>query len=175
MRKKSKTRPHAKIIQEDSLEKIVKKLRKQGLRVVTTNGCFDIIHVGHTRSFEYAKSLGDILIVGINSDASVRASKGQGRPIVPGVERAEIIANISSVDYVFIFNTKTPEPWLSKVKPDIHVKGSDYSLQEVVERGVVEKGGGKIVLFTHTGKHSTSRILKKIPMMRSKNPKLHNL
>ncbi len=139
-----------------------KRLRKSGKKLVTTNGCFDLLHVGHARSLAFARSQGDVLFVGLNSDASVRANKGIGRPVVPARERAEMLAALSFVDYVFIFTTKTPIPWLLEIKPHIHVKSSDYTIEQVIEREAVERGGGKVVLAPHTGKHSTSGIIKKI-------------
>lgn len=142
--------------------RIAKKLKKAKKNIVTTNGCFDILHVGHARSFRMAKKLGDVLMVGINSDASVRANKGKSRPIVPEKERAELVASLEAVDYVFIFGSKTPTPWLSKIQPKVHVKGSDRNIEEIPERHVIEKNGGKLVLIPHTGKHSTTDIIEKI-------------
>src|SRR3989338_3393543 len=96
--------------------KIARKAKRQGLKIVTTNGVFDLLHIGHIRNLEFAKSLGDILIVGVNSDASVRAYKGKNRPIVPEIERALIVASLKSVDYVFIFEEKDPISWLKEIK-----------------------------------------------------------
>ena len=140
----------------------VKKEKKKGKRIITTNGCFDIVHVGHIRSLQAAKALGDILVVGINSDASVRALKGKERPIVPEQERAEVIAALGAVDAAFIFRTKTPKPWLSVLKPHIHVKGNDRSLNQIIEKDTVEAGGGKIVLFPVQKGRSTTKIIEKI-------------
>jgi rfaE bifunctional protein nucleotidyltransferase chain/domain len=162
MRKKGKAGAQKKIVSAKELFSLAKRAKKQGKKIVTTNGCFDLLHVGHVRSFAYAKSLGDILIVGVNSDASVKKNKGPLRPIIPASERAEIISNLSSVDYIFVFSTKTAIPWLAKVRPDYHVKGSDYPLESVIERNEIENGGGKVMLFTHTRAHSTSLIIKKI-------------
>ena len=142
--------------------KIVQHSKRIGLKIVTTNGCFDLLHVGHVRNLKMAKTHGDLLIVGINSDASVRMNKDSTRPIIHEKERAELIAALEFVDYVFIFKTKTPIPWLTKVKPAIHVKGSDRTLHQIPERLIVEKHGGIIVLVPHTKKHSTSAIVKKI-------------
>lgn len=140
----------------------VKRGKRAGKKIVTTNGCFDIVHVGHVRSLEAAKALGDILIVGINSDASVRALKGKERPIIPERERAEVIAALRAVDATFIFRTKTPTPWLSVLQPHIHVKGGDRSLDQIIEKGVVEAGGGKIILFPVQKGRSTTKIIEKI-------------
>jgi rfaE bifunctional protein nucleotidyltransferase chain/domain len=141
--------------------RIAAAARKTGNVVVTTNGCFDILHVGHIRNLEAAKSLGDILIVGVNSDKSVRENKGAGRPIVSEKERAEVIAALACVDYVFIFGTKTPIEWIEKVKPAIHAKGADRVMSQIVEKEAVEKNDGKIVLIRyHKGKSSTAIIEK---------------
>lgn len=139
-----------------------KRLRKSGKKLVTTNGCFDLLHVGHVRSLAFARAQGDVLFVGINSDASVRANKGPERPVIPARERAEMLAALSFVDYVFIFNSKTPISWLLEVKPHAHVKSSDYTMEQVIEREVVERGSGRIVLAPHTGKHSTTKLIQKI-------------
>ena len=138
------------------------RARRSRKKVVTTNGCFDIVHVGHVRALAHARSLGDMLIVGINSDASVRRIKGPGRPVLPARERAEVLAALESVDAVFIFSTKTPTPWLEKVRPAVHVKSSDYSPERIVEKAIVEKYGGRVVIFPHTGKHSSTKIIEKI-------------
>ena len=151
-----------KILPLQEVEKVAARARRGSKRVVTTNGCFDILHVGHIRSLAYAKSLGDLLIVGVNSDASARANKGVGRPIVPARERAEILSALECVDYVFVFPSKTPIPWIERVRPDIHVKGSDRSLSQIIEREAVEKYGGKVILFPHTKKHSASTIVSKV-------------
>lgn len=140
----------------------VRTYRRLKKRIVTTNGVFDLIHVGHVMNLTKAKALGDVLIVGINSDASVRKNKGKGRPIVPERERAQIVAAFKVVDHVFIFNEPTVHSWIAKIKPDIHVKGSDRTLSQVLERGVVQKNGGRVVLIPHTRLHTTTALLKKI-------------
>lgn len=140
----------------------VKQERKRGKRIVTTNGCFDILHVGHVHSLIAARALGDFLVVGINSDVSVHALKGKGRPIIPERERAEIIAALEPVDAVFIFKERDPRSWLAELKPDIHVKGNDREMSEIIERDVVKFGGGKIVLLPIDKKKSTTNIVKKI-------------
>ena len=142
--------------------KFVKQERRRGKIIVTTNGCFDILHVGHVRTLAAAKKLGDILIVGVNSDASVRALKGKGRPIISERERAEVLAALKPVDAVFIFYEKDPKKWLAKVKPDIHVKGGDRKMSEIIERDIVEKNGGKIVLIPVKKGRSTTNIIAKI-------------
>lgn len=148
------------------IKKIVEKARKEKKSIVATNGCFDILHVGHVRNFEEAKKLGDILIVGINSDASVRNNKGPSRPIVPEKERAEIVASLKPVDYVFIFSGRTPFAWIHTLKPDIHVKGGGEDIKTHPDypkhKDTVEKAGGKMVLLKHHDGLSTSAIIEKI-------------
>jgi len=142
------------------------KARKAGKTIVATNGCFDILHVGHIRNLAAAKALGDILIVGINSDASVRKNKGPSRPIVSERERAEMLAALESVDYVFIFKEKTPFNWIKKIKPHIHVKGGgkdvlahpDFPAQEKVLKAIK----ARFVLLPHAEGKSTTRLIAKI-------------
>ncbi len=136
--------------------------RRSGKTVVTTNGCFDILHVGHLRSLRQAKAKGDVLIVGINSDASVRALKGKGRPIVPARERAEMVAALEPVDAVVIFREKDPRAWLGRLKPRVHAKGGDRTMGEIVEREIVEKNGGAVVLLPIRKGRSTTNIIRKI-------------
>jgi D-beta-D-heptose 7-phosphate kinase/D-beta-D-heptose 1-phosphate adenosyltransferase len=140
----------------------VKAAQKSGKRVVTTNGCFDILHIGHVRYLQEAKKRGDVLVVGINSDASVRAVKGSERPIVPARERAEIIAALGFVDAVFIFSEKDPRKWLARVRPDIHAKGGDRTMGEIIEKEVVEEGGGVVLLLPVEKGKSTSALIEKI-------------
>ena len=144
------------------IQKMVRSAKAAGKKVVTTNGCFDILHVGHVRYLERAKSLGDLLIVGVNSDSSVRTNKGPSRPIVPERERAEVIASLKSVDAVFIFNDATPVGWLKELKPHIHVKGADRGLGEIIEKKTVEEGGGRIVRAPYVKDRSTTNIVRRI-------------
>jgi rfaE bifunctional protein nucleotidyltransferase chain/domain len=145
-----------------SVLKAVHVARAQGKRIVTTNGVFDLLHVGHIKTLEHAKSLGDFLVVGVNADASVRLNKGRHRPIVPARERARILAALEVVDCVFIFSQPTVHSWIVRIKPDIHVKGSDRTLADVLERAAVERYGGKVILTPHTRRHSTTGIIEKI-------------
>jgi rfaE bifunctional protein nucleotidyltransferase chain/domain len=145
-----------------AIEAFARSKKKKGKKIVTTNGCFDILHVGHIRSLMAAKALGDVLVVGINSDASVRALKGKDRPMVPERERAEIVAALEPVDAVFIFGEKDPRKWLAKLKPNIHAKGSDRNMDAIIEKDVVERGGGKIVLLPLRKGRSTTDLIKKI-------------
>jgi len=150
-----------------AIQKMVRSAKAAGKKVVTTNGCFDILHVGHVRYLERAKSLGDLLIVGVNSDRSVRTNKGPSRPIVPERERTEVIASLKAVDAVFIFNDATPVEWLRKLKPHIHVKGADRSIGEIIEKKTVEEGGGRIVRAPYVKDRSTTNIVQRILKARS--------
>ena len=141
---------------------IVGKLKSNNKKIVTTNGVFDLLHAGHVSYLEKAKALGDILIVGINSDSSVKQNKGDKRPINSEVARLRVMASLESVDYVFLFNEKDPKTWLGKLKPDIHAKAADYKLSEIIEKAIVEKNGGKIVLIPIEKGFSTTKTIKKI-------------
>ena len=136
--------------------------KRNGKKVVFTNGCFDLLHPGHVRSLETARSLGDVLIVGINSDESVRTLKGEGRPVTPEQERAEILANLECVDAVLIFDELTPQRVVAALVPDVLVKGGDWPGDQIVGREEVEAAGGKVVLVEVVPGHSTTEILRKI-------------
>jgi D-glycero-beta-D-manno-heptose 1-phosphate adenylyltransferase len=138
------------------------KLKKEGKKIVTTNGCFDLIHTGHVSYLREAASLGDILIVGINSDKSVQNLKGPGRPVQKEKDRALIIGSLKMVDYTFIFTEPDPKKFLQIIKPDIHVKGGDYTPESLPEREVVESNGGKIVIVSFVNGYSTTSIVNKI-------------
>ncbi|HVF27240.1 MAG TPA: adenylyltransferase/cytidyltransferase family protein, partial [Pyrinomonadaceae bacterium] len=131
-------------------------MRKGGARIVFANGCFDILHVGHVRYLEAARALGDLLVVGINSDAQVRALKGEGRPFMPERERAEVVASIRAVDLVTIFPEPTVAPLLLAIRPDIHAKGTDYTAETVPERDVVRSYGGRIQIVGDPKDHSST-------------------
>ncbi len=146
----------------NGLIKIVQKLKSQKKKIVTTNGVFDILHLGHIKYLEKTKSFGDILIVGINSDSSVKKNKGDKRPINDQKSRVQVLAALSSVDYVFIFYEKDPRKWISKIKPDIHVKAGDYQLSQIIEKEIVEKNGGKVVIVPMIRGFSTTNIINKI-------------
>lgn len=136
--------------------------KRNGKRVVFTNGCFDLLHPGHLKSLEKARALGDFLIVGLNSDESVRTLKGPGRPVIPAEERAEILASLECVDAVMIFDELTPQKVIAALLPDILVKGGDWPGNQIVGREEVEAAGGKVVLVDVAPGYSTSDILKKI-------------
>jgi D-beta-D-heptose 7-phosphate kinase/D-beta-D-heptose 1-phosphate adenosyltransferase len=136
--------------------------KRNGKKVVFTNGCFDLLHPGHIRSLETARALGDVLVVGINSDESVRTLKGEGRPVIPQQERAEILASLECVDAVLIFDELTPQNVVAKLVPDVLVKGGDWPGNQIVGREEVEAAGGKVVLVDVVDGYSTTEILKKI-------------
>ena len=136
--------------------------KRNGRRVVFTNGCFDLLHPGHVRSLELARELGDALIVGLNSDASVRQLKGEGRPVVPELERAEILSALESVDAVVIFDDLTPREVIARLLPDVLVKGGDWPGDQIVGREEVEAAGGRVVSIPVVPGYSTSAILQKI-------------
>ena len=136
--------------------------KRNGRRVVFTNGCFDLLHPGHVRLLEEARALGDALIVGLNSDASVRSLKGAGRPIFPERERAEILAALECVDAVVIFPEPTPREIISKLLPDVLVKGGDWRADQIIGREEVEAAGGRVVSIPVVAGHSTTAILERI-------------
>jgi rfaE bifunctional protein nucleotidyltransferase chain/domain len=132
---------------------------------VWTNGCFDLLHVGHVRSLQAARRLGDVLIVGVNSDASVRQLKGTGRPILPAEERAELLSALACVDYVVIFDELTPEAALARLQPDVHCKGADYALphgKPIPEAALVESYGGRVEFLPLVPGTSTSDLIQRI-------------
>jgi D-beta-D-heptose 7-phosphate kinase/D-beta-D-heptose 1-phosphate adenosyltransferase len=136
--------------------------KRNGRRIVFTNGCFDLLHPGHIRGLEQARELGDALIVGLNSDDSVRHLKGEGRPVLPERERAEILAALESVDAVVIFDELTPREVIARLLPDILVKGGDWPGDQIVGREGVEAAGGRVVLMPVVPGYSTTEILRKI-------------
>ncbi len=140
----------------------LKKLRKKGKKIVFTNGCFDIIHAGHVRYLRKARSLGDLLVVGLNSDSSVRRIKGGLRPIVPQKERAEVMGALSFVDYVVIFNESTPIRLIKAVKPDILAKGADWAAKNIAGADIVKETGGRVARIPLVKGRSTTNIIKKI-------------
>lgn len=159
-----------KIISFNGLVKIRQKAKKQNKIVVFTNGCFDLLHVGHIRLLKKAKSLGDILIVGLNSDSSIkklnrepsRRGKDDKRPILPQKDRAEILAGLESVDFVCIFNEQTPLRLIRIIKPDVLVKGADYKMNQIVGREEVLKNGGKVITIPLYKGKSTTNLIRSI-------------
>jgi glycerol-3-phosphate cytidylyltransferase len=143
----------------DILQRI-EPLRKSGKTCVTTNGCFDLLHSGHIRYLHDAAMLGDILVVGINSDRSVSRLKGPARPVQKEHDRAFIVGSLKMVDYVFIFPEPDPCAFLERLKPDIHVKGGDYTPEKLPETSVVEKHGGRIAIVPFINGYSTTSLIK---------------
>jgi len=144
------------------LTQIIQKHKKKGKRIVLANGCFDLIHAGHIRYLRESKARGDILVVALNSDASIRKLKGKGRPILNQRERAEIISSFSFVDYLTFFKEQNVAKVLLALKPDIHAKGSDYTVETVPERETVKEYGGKIAITGGPKIKSTSQLIKEI-------------
>lgn len=146
----------------DELELQVASHRAQGQRIVLTNGCFDVLHSGHTRYLNQAKQLGDVLVVALNSDESVRRLKGPGRPINPGADRAAVIAALSCVDYVTIFDTATASPLIRQLKPDVYAKGGDYTPEMLAETAAVEESGGRVAILDYVAERSTTAVVQRI-------------
>lgn len=146
----------------EALKTIVSELKQLHKTVVFTNGCFDILHAGHVRYLAEAKKLGDYLIVGLNSDDSVRALKGPTRPINGERDRAEVLGALAAVDAVVLFHQQTAEEPISQIRPDIYVKGGDYQVEQLPEAPVVERYGGRIVIIPEVPGRSSSRIIKQI-------------
>ena len=151
-----------KIVPLKKLIPIVKKLRKQNKKIVTTNGVFDILHLGHVKYLEEEKKLGDVLIVGVNTDASVKKIKGDKRPINDEKSRMGVLAGLESVDYAFFFNEKDPRNWIEQIKPDIHAKAGDYKMHQIIEKDSVEKNCGIIKIIKLERGYSTTAIIDKI-------------
>ena len=151
-----------KLLPLESLEPVVAALKASGKTVVFANGCFDLLHVGHLRYLQGARQLGDTLVVGLNSDASVRQLKGPQRPLMPEDERAEILAALACVDYIVIFQEATVERLLKVLKPDIQCKGTDYTEETVPEREVVRSYGGRVAIAGDPKDHSTRDLIREI-------------
>jgi rfaE bifunctional protein nucleotidyltransferase chain/domain len=145
-----------------TLKPIIENLKKEGKRIVLANGVFDILHVGHIRYLEDAKKMGDVLVVALNTDLSTKKIKGEKRPITPLEERIEIISSIQMVDYVTSFDEETADKTLLALKPHIHAKGTDYTLDNVPEKDIVASFGGKTTIAGAPKNHSTKDIIKKI-------------
>src|SRR5882672_6181913 len=148
--------------QRAELIRIVTSARQLGARIVLANGCFDVLHAGHVRYLEGARALGDVLIVGINSDRQVAILKGEGRPILPERDRAEIVASLEAVDLVTIFDEPTVTELLLALRPDIHAKGTDYTEETIPERDVVRSYGGQVRIVGDPKDHSTSELINRL-------------
>lgn len=146
-------------------------IRARGGKVVFTNGVFDLLHPGHVRYLREARALGDSLIVGVNSDRSVRSNKGPGRPVNPERERAEVLLALDSVDAASIFDEETPQAIVSAIKPDILVKGADWGPDNIVGRDVVEARGGRVVRIDLSPGHSTSALIQKVRRVQRPDPR----
>lgn len=150
------------ILKRAMAAQIIEELKMQNKKVVFTNGCFDILHVGHLTYLNEAKRQGDILVVGVNSDASVKRLKGESRPINSEVDRAEMLCGLKAVDYTVIFEEDTPCELLDELKPSIHVKGGDYTKDDLPETKIVEKNGGEVRILGFVEGKSTTNIANKI-------------
>jgi len=151
-----------KIKEREELRRIIETLKKKEKRIVFTNGCFDLLHLGHIRYLEAAKGLGDILVVGINSDRSVRGLKGPSRPILPVEERAEILSGLGCIDYVTVFDEPDPSELISLLQQHILVKGGDWTKEAVAGKEVVERSGGEVVILPFVKGSSTSGLIETI-------------
>ncbi len=150
------------VLDHAELKELLDRYKLEGKTIVFTNGCFDILHVGHVRYLRDAKALGDILIVAVNSDASTRRLKGEGRPVVPEMERLEILAALEMVDYLTLFDSDTVAPLLELFKPHVHAKGTDYTEETVPERTVVQRYGGRVAIVGDPKDHASSDLIAAI-------------
>ncbi|HPC73297.1 MAG TPA: D-glycero-beta-D-manno-heptose 1-phosphate adenylyltransferase [Syntrophales bacterium] len=150
------------ILSRVELKKEVEKLKQAGKKIVFTNGCFDILHTGHTRYLREARKLGDVLVLGLNSDDSIRSIKGEKRPIVPEAERADVLSSLESVDYLTIFNELTPLELIELLKPDVLVKGGNWAEKDIVGGDAVRKWGGTVAVIPEIKGASTTNIIEKI-------------
>lgn len=152
----------ARVLSREGLLDHVSAARKRGERIILANGCFDILHAGHVRYLTGARALGDLLVVGVNSDRQVRVLKGPGRPIMPEADRAEIVASVEAVDLVTIFDEPTVEALLLAIRPDVHAKGTDYTEETIPEREVVRSYGGRVAIVGDPKDHSTSELIGRL-------------
>ena len=151
-----------KIKKREELLRIIKDLKAKSKRIIFTNGCFDLLHVGHIRYLEEAKTLGDILIVGVNSDASVQKLKGPKRPVLPVEERTEILSGLECVDYITIFDELDPLALITSLQPNVLVKGGDWAKEQTIGKEVVERSGGEVVIIPFVKGASTSNLIETI-------------
>ncbi len=150
------------LVNEKDIGKLCEILRSGGKKIVFTNGCFDILHAGHVRYLKAARSLGDCLVLGLNTDASVRENKGDSRPINNEQDRAEVVGALESVDYVVLFGERTAESIIAKVRPDVYVKGGDYTLDTLPEAKIVQSYGGHVAFVDMVAGRSTTNVIEKI-------------
>ncbi len=151
-----------KVISQEELIQLTQRAKREGHTVVFTNGCFDLIHPGHVRCLAEARALGDVLVVAVNSDSSVRENKGPERPLVPQQDRAEVLAALASVDYVTIFDEPTPRELITRVLPDLLVKGADWSRNDIAGSDAVEAAGGRVVSIPLAAGYSTTTLVARI-------------
>jgi rfaE bifunctional protein nucleotidyltransferase chain/domain len=156
-----------KILTRTQAGEVRARLRAEGRRLVFTNGCFDLLHVGHVRYLQQARALGDALIVAINSDRAVRELKGAGRPVMCAEERAEVLAALAAVDYVTVFDELSPRTLIAQLLPDVLVKGGDYALDEIHGRAEVEAAGGQVYSLPFNAGASTTEIIERIKAVTS--------
>ena len=150
------------VVTRAELVQVREKLKREGRKIVFTNGCFDIVHRGHVEYLTKAKALGDVLLIGMNTDASVKRLKGTTRPIVCQDDRAFVLSAFSAVDYVCLFDEETPYDLIKAVKPDVLVKGSDWAIDSIVGKDIVEEAGGMVQTIDFVPHRSTTDIIKKI-------------
>src|SRR5438309_4127014 len=159
----------SKIVTREALTKERERLHREGKRLVFTNGCFDLLHPGHVRYLSEARSLGDGLVVALNSDRSVRALKGEGRPILDEQERSEVIAALEAVDYVIVFDEETPLELIAELLPDVLVKGGDWPIDQIIGREKVEAAGGRVISLPYIEGSSTSDIIERVAKIGSEH------
>lgn len=150
------------VIDRKNIIELSEKLKKENKKIVFTNGCFDILHIGHVRYLKKSAEFGDVLIIGLNSDSSVKRLKGESRPVNCELDRAELLSELGFVDYVVIFEEDTPEKLLDEIKPNIYTKGADYTLDTLPEAKTVMKNGGKVEFIQLVEGKSTTNVIKKI-------------
>ena len=151
-----------KLIEQSKIEELANQIRRQNKTIVATNGCFDILHVGHVRYLKKSKEFGDVLIVGLNSDVSVKSIKGPNRPINNENDRVEVLCALNSVDYVVLFDEKSPVDLLDKIKPNIYTKGADYTLNTLPEADVILKNNGWVEFIDFVVGKSKTKIIDKM-------------
>lgn len=150
------------LVKQSDLDSLLKKLREENKTIVTTNGCFDILHVGHVRYLEKTKTFADVLIVALNSDKSVKSIKGENRPINKEEDRAEVLSALKCVDYVVLFDEDSPIELLLKIKPDVYTKGADYTVETLPEAKPIIDSGGRIEFISFVEGKSTTSIIEKM-------------
>lgn len=151
-----------KLVNKKDLDRLIEKLRNENKTIVMTNGCFDILHAGHVRYLKESKKFGDILIVGLNSDISIKAVKGNNRPINPENDRIEVLSGLEAVSYIVLFDEISPVDIINKIKPDIYTKGADYTIKTLPEAETIINNGGRIEFIKLVEGRSTTKIIDKI-------------